>query len=261
MDYHDLDLVLTSCSGGQIDAGFYSSVVRSRNLFAEIHNVTSSPRIAPTRNIMVETFLKTKHNWLLMVDSDMVFSPQDVIDLVETAVEKNFPILGGLYFGGQPGGKVTPHVYRMAEDEDGVQVMQVIEGTTGAGVWGQVVQCHATGAGFLLMSRAALVRIGEEYKDLAHKWFAESGTTSEYGEDVTFCLRAVGLGMPIHVHTGVILGHLKTAVLDHHSHAAYLVDRETVGDEEVLRSQMDRLKIQSAIISTPGADTVSHRSE
>jgi hypothetical protein len=201
--------------------------------------------------MMVEAFLKTKHNWLLMVDSDMVFSGQDVIDLVQAAVENNFPILGGLYFGGVPDGKVTPHIYRVAEDEHGVQGMETIEGVGGAGVWGPIVECHATGAGFLLMSRAALVRIGEEYKDYAHKWFAESGTTSEYGEDVTFCLRAVGLGMPIHVHTGVILGHLKTAVLDHHSHAAYLMDRESVGEDEVVRSQLERTKIVSAIVSSP----------
>ena len=256
----DLDLVMSSCSGGQVDAGFYSSVTKSRSLFNEIHHAVSSPRIAPTRNMMVEAFLKTKHNWLLMVDSDMVFSGQDVVDLVQAAVENNFPILGGLYFGGVPDGKVTPHIYRVAEDADGVQGMETIEGVGGAGIWGPIVECHATGAGFLLMSRAALVRIGEEYSEYAHKWFAESGTTSEYGEDVTFCLRAVGLGMPIHVHTGVILGHLKTAVLDDRSHAEYLIDREIHGTEEVVRSQLARAKISSTVVTSSSSVSSSQES-
>jgi GT2 family glycosyltransferase len=33
------------------------------------------------------------------------------------------------------------------------------------------------------------------------------------GEDLTFCLRAAAAGYPIHVHTGVQVGHMKSTTL------------------------------------------------
>jgi hypothetical protein len=33
------------------------------------------------------------------------------------------------------------------------------------------------------------------------------------GEDLTFCMRAAAAGLPIHVHTGIQVGHVKTTVL------------------------------------------------
>ena len=37
---------------------------------------------------------------------------------------------------------------------------------------------------------------------------------SSYGEDIAFCVRLNHLGIPLHVHTGVHIGHVKTTVLD-----------------------------------------------
>tara|TARA_R110000803_G_scaffold52684_1_gene108402 strand:- start:410 stop:1075 length:666 start_codon:yes stop_codon:yes gene_type:complete len=213
-------------------------------MFNEILHAVSSPRIASTRNHLVEGFLKTPHKWMLMVDSDMVFDATDVVTLIDTAEADGHHILGGLYFGGAPDGHVFPQIYALVEGEDGHQALESPTGCGGEeGVWGDILECHATGAGFLLVSRWALETIGEKYKDMAHQWFAESGHTSEYGEDVTFCLRAIDLGIKIHVHTGVVLGHCKQAVLDDQSYAEYLGKLAHMTKEQISREQLVRAKV------------------
>ena len=37
--------------------------------------------------------------------------------------------------------------------------------------------------------------------------------TALVGEDLTFCLRCAAAGVPVHVHTGVRAGHMKTTML------------------------------------------------
>jgi hypothetical protein len=48
-------------------------------------------------------------------------------------------------------------------------------------------------------------------------WFAEgiTGLKGEgWGEDTVFCLRANALGIPVHVHTGIKVGHVKEVIID-----------------------------------------------
>jgi hypothetical protein len=76
-------------------------------------------------------------------------------------------------------------------------------------------------------------------------WFAESGSAelgAEYGEDVTFCLRAGVLGFKLHVHTGVEVGHIKMgATLDLKSYHRYLEEVAAQGEEAVSEANLARL--------------------
>jgi hypothetical protein len=78
------------------------------------------------------------------------------------------------------------------------------------------VQVSATGTGFLLMHRGALEKVRRHAGDTAAPWFRESpvgAPLSLMGEDMTFCLRAGAAGIPVHVHTGVQVGHMKPEML------------------------------------------------
>jgi hypothetical protein len=45
-------------------------------------------------------------------------------------------------------------------------------------------------------------------------WFREIVVDGrDFGEDMSFCLRANVAGFPIHVNTGVRVGHIKSAML------------------------------------------------
>ena len=61
-------------------------------------------------------------------------------------------------------------------------------------------------------------------------WFAE-GTVYKgmsFGEDTAFCIRAMSVGIPIHVHTGAKIGHVKPQIMDE---AAYKRFRTRLKDE------------------------------
>ena len=172
----------------------------------------SGPNISEARNLVVRRFLdECRAPWLLMVDTDMVFTPADVDRLTEAADPVTCPVLGALCYS-QDGatGEKQPTMYELVQ-EDGGQV-----GFARYKLWpeGACVPVGATGAAFLLMHRDALERVAKASGDRAAPWFRESVIGAALvGEDMTFCLRAGAAGIPVHVCTGVRVGHMKTTML------------------------------------------------
>ena len=180
----------------------------------------SGPRIAHARNELVDTFLKdTKSEWLLMVDSDMVFTPKDIDTLFEVADPTDVPIVGGLCFGATVGGNMFPtlYIFRNPEDTEDGQPVQKVWDYPDYGL----CEVDGTGAAFLLMHRDTLVRIGKEFAGPA-PWFIEGSAYKGmvFGEDMAFCARAKSLEIPIHVHTGAKIGHVKPQIMDEHAYKA-----------------------------------------
>jgi hypothetical protein len=176
----------------------------------------SSPRIAEARNKIIDMFavLEQQPEWLLMIDSDMTFEPDLLEKLLEHAHPERVPILGGLCFAGGRVHAPYPTIYRQVDEGGYVSVDRVHEYPRDA-----LVKVGATGGACLLMHRGALGAMKNYYgRDNApYPWFAEGviGPKGEpWGEDIVFCLRATAIGIPVHVHTGVKLGHVKTAVID-----------------------------------------------
>jgi len=78
------------------------------------------------------------------------------------------------------------------------------------------VKVSATGAACLLMHRDALELVRKTSNDPAAPWFRETSVGAPLalmGEDMTFCLRCQAAGIPVHVHTGVRAGHMKTVMI------------------------------------------------
>jgi hypothetical protein len=193
--------------------------------------VLSGPRIASARNNVVSAFLKTQAEWLLMVDTDMVFKPEAVDMLFEAADPDSCPIVGGLCFAGGRSGIMHPTLYNLVDPEtnDGNPI-GIIRDYPDYGL----CKVDATGAAFLLMHRQTMKDIGERFQG-PYPWFAE-GTVykgAAFGEDWAFCLRAKSLEIPVHVHTGVKIGHVKPQILDEDAYRAYQGRRAEVGDEGI----------------------------
>lgn len=144
-----------------------------------------------------------------MVDSDMVFGPSQFEDLIYSAHSVERPIVGGLCFGGRAGNHIFPTIYRLVDPkENGTPSQPILDYPKD-----QIVKVDATGAAFLLIHRSVLVKMLETYPGPSH-WFSESVYAGfEFGEDWTFCLRAGQLGYPIHVHTGIEIGHVKPRII------------------------------------------------
>jgi hypothetical protein len=184
------------------------------------------------RNQMVSDFLaKPNAEWLLMLDSDAVFRPTILDDLLAAADPVERPIIGALAH--QFRGRTDPETLEPVFGSDGLQIRECLP-TMYRTVWNDdgdwvgyreitsyrlgLCEVDATGCHTLLVHRSVFEAIKSEHP---YRWFREDeiapGTIA--GEDIWFCLRARELGFPIFVHTGLESGHVKPVVLtSEHSH-------------------------------------------
>jgi len=164
------------------------------------------------RNKVAQEFLKTGLNWLLWIDTDMAFQPRE-FDLLCDSVDANErPMVSGLYY---TQGERRPVAFRNAfHPEDGMMHADAIEEPDEDGL----VEVDGVGFGFVMVHRTLLERVSEEFGP-AHPhrpWFdcSDFGPYQEPpSEDLSFCHRVRALGVPIYVHTGARVGHIKNFVM------------------------------------------------
>lgn len=183
-----------------------------RRIIGRLSN-SSGANITNARNEIVERALKLPNlDWLWWIDTDMVFPPDTLERLIETAHPEKRPIVGGLCFSLQNGNRARPTIYQIrADGRVGVQ-------------WdyppNTLVEVDATGTGCLLVHRSVFEAMAGKH-NAAFPWFMESALGDlPIGEDITFCLRARTLGFPIFVDTRVKVGHEKPFVVDEEMYRA-----------------------------------------
>lgn len=187
-----------------------------RHIHSMIAEECGAGRITEGRNHVVRKFLATPAEWLLFIDSDMGFDPDSVERMLEHANPDTVPILGGLAFAQRKGPERglgarwfdhVPTVYRWVELPHVAGAVPIANYPKDS-----LVKVDATGAAFLMIHRTALEGMrGPE----PLPWFADTiykGTI--FGEDITFCRRAIEAGYPVHVHTGIQTSHAKLAYID-----------------------------------------------
>jgi hypothetical protein len=239
-------VVLAYCHPGRVEAAFHESVL-NLTVFDSVNHrrlldgggrigYRSGVNVAGTRNEMVRKFLgETQAEWLWMVDTDMEFAPDTLERLLEHADPENAPIVGGLCFGIDMG-LLFPTMYELSGTKADPQFLRYQ-------VWppNAMFQVFATGGACLLMHRSALVAIrdyqqanGQVGFSPAFPWFQER----EFGqrpmsEDITFCMRAGVVGLPVFVNTGVQLGHVKDQLLTFDGYKAQraMLDAREQGDQ------------------------------
>jgi hypothetical protein len=206
------------------DLGTYQRIRRGGIIAMECH----SGQLVAGRNKAVKDFLDGPEvPWLLWLDTDMGFQPDLLEQLIAAADPVDRPIVGALCFGSRQlggdgmGGYHTmpvPTVYDWAP-------VQTSDGTELEGFdirWGYphnaLIRCSGTGSAAILIHRSVFERIFEKYgPEWYHRVPAREGSM---GEDLSFCMRATALDIPVHVHTGVRTTHAKTVWL---AEADYLV--------------------------------------
>ena len=148
-----------------------------------------------SRNVVVKTFLETTDaDWLLMIDSDERLSLQTWHKLIDSAHDKDRPIVSGLvfaaFFDGEDSLRPVPTIYRM-DPEKG---LEAIDGYP----IDELIEVDATGTGCLLIHRSVLLDMQKQAtahqgKDWA--WFVEGAIDGTYfGEDLLFSKRLKSMG-------------------------------------------------------------------
>lgn len=206
-------VVIATIQTATVSSKFCDSMInlvaadRGRTIAGRLAMLTG-PLLSRGRNKLTADFLaQDEVDWLLWIDSDMVFSPDAVTRLLASADPVERPLVGGFYLIVWPNGEVLPTVF--VRDRAG----DLVNATS----WPAqaLMECEAVGAGFMLVHRRVLEAVRDRGFNTVYPWFQEGdGDGGEIGEDVTFCLRAGELGFPVHVNTGVSIGHHKTIVVD-----------------------------------------------
>ena len=203
--------------------------------------------LVDARNKAVEQFLTERDApWLFWIDTDMGFAADTIDRLVEVADPVDRPIVGGLCFTQREtradglGGWDTaaaPTVFDWVHegDQQGFAIRWDYPENT-------VTQCAGTGSACILIHRTAFEKIYAEY---GAAWYDRAFNTSMKqltSEDLSFCMRALALNIPVHVHTGVKTSHQKTLWLS----------------EPEYRAQRDGIvRIQPPQVDTPAGAAVS----
>lgn len=185
-----------------------------------------SGELVEARNSIVREFLEQgSADWLFMIDTDMGFPPDTVDKLFAAADPAERPIVGGLCFSQREkatdgaGGWRTlaaPTMFDWAHDGDkqGFAVRWDYPRDT-------VTAVDGTGAACLLVHRSVFEKIRStptptpsgEMAAAGPVWFnrVPNITTGQLiSEDLSFCVRARALNIPIFVHTGVRTTHHKS---------------------------------------------------
>lgn len=191
------------------DAANHNRVVRGGYIAVRC---AQSGDLVEARNTAAEGFLARDAEWLFIVDTDMGFAPDALERLLIAADAKERPIMGGLCFAqreinqdGMSGYRTVPRftILDWVKTDDGPRFM----GRANYPV-NTVVPCAGTGSACILVHRSVFERIRD---DVGPTWYNRiKGTDGKLlGEDVSFCVRAGALEIPVHVHTGVKTSHLK----------------------------------------------------
>jgi hypothetical protein len=184
-----------------------------------------SMELSHARNTAAAAFLASDADWLLWWDSD-IGAEQDALEkLLAAADPETAPIVGGLCFiegdyshdfRGGLRSSLAPTLYDWAwiEPKSGMPGAYKLV-TRQEWPPDQVSRVGATGCGLLLTHRSVYEKIAawlQEQDAPPHIWFERiPGPDGEKcGEDISFCLRAHQVGLPVLVHTGVTTTHQKT---------------------------------------------------
>jgi hypothetical protein len=166
------------------------------------------------RNNVVREFLghPLQPEYLLFIDTDMVWVSEQIGELLESAIEHDLCAVNALVCmqGGLDVKSAIPVMY----DYD-MRPVQPCE---------QIQRVFCAGSAFLLLRRHELQVCGQTYGAPAAWFDYQHRHGKNVTEEVIFSQRYHDLGFPIHVNTQILVGHRKI-------HPFYMPLQETYGSD------------------------------
>jgi hypothetical protein len=215
----------SACFGLSLRNLYLHDQVKSHRIIregsVELRHPCGAGGINDGRNEVARNFLdETDGEWLWFIDSDMGFAPDTVDRLVASASAVARPVVGGLCFALKKiehgpfhsiRNGVIPTIYDYVELENEVGFVPRADYERD-----KVVQASGTGAACLLIHYTALQKVRAKHGDA---WFDTvihptglKGGRRTFSEDLSFCVRLGGVGVPLHVDTRVKTVHHKGGI-------------------------------------------------
>lgn len=153
-----------------------------------------SSLIYMARNELAMKAIHMGADYILWLDSDMVFEPDLMTRLFESLKANDADFVSGLYFKRFPPYEpVAYSKFDIVDDETIVEKMTEVPKT--------VTAVGGVGFGCVLMSTALALAVYNEYNTM----FAPIGNV---GEDIAFCYRAQTLGYKVLLDPSIRCGHV-----------------------------------------------------
>jgi hypothetical protein len=171
--------------------------------------------LVDARNKTAKLFLAERQaEWLFWVDTDMGFPADTLERLIAAADPVERPIVGALAFTqreDEPDGmgghrcRATPTIFDWLKLDNGQEGFAVrfdypVD---------MVVRCAGTGSACVLIHRTVFAAVEAKYGEHWYDKIPNVTMGQVVSEDLSFCMRAGTLGIPVHVHTGVKTTHAK----------------------------------------------------
>jgi len=215
------------CDNGTVDGKFMEGVVYTI-LTAGIP-ITSAQRvqgnqIGRQRQTAFDTWhKKTDFDWLLWVDSDIVLTNEALKLVWESAHPVDRPVVSGTYFISKQmeSSIMQPYAAVFMAHEDDKYLMSYVHPLP----FNQLMKVDYAGFGFLLMHRSVADKMREYHGDIS--FFIESQDEANaakdtfIGEDIQFFMKMKEAGIPLHVHTGATVKHMKRFAYDEEFYKLY----------------------------------------
>ena len=160
--------------------------------------IADSIKIDHVRNYLTQKFLEVdaEFDYIMWIDSDQVFNPEQVYMLIEKMEKNNLDIVSGKYYKRRA--RVTE---TCAFEEIGDEYLAVIPESKG------LQEVDAVGFGFVLMRPDVLKKMQATYGQRQFEFqYLEDGIDF-LGEDMTWCRRAKNIGYKIWLDNDCVIGH------------------------------------------------------
>lgn len=215
------------CDNGTVDGKFMEGVVYT--LLTAGLPITSAQRvqgnqIGRQRQTAFDTWhKKTNFDWLLWVDSDIVLT-NEALQMVWKAADKDKrPVISGTYFISKQmeSSIMQPYPAVFMAHDDNKYLMSYVHPLP----FNQLMKVDYAGFGFLLMHRSVADKMREFHGDIS--FFIESMDEANnskdtfIGEDIQFFMKMREAGIPLHVHTGATVKHMKRFSFDSEFYKLY----------------------------------------
>jgi hypothetical protein len=212
------------CDGGMVDGKFMQGVTDVMLKSGITFNSTlrsHGNQIARQRQIVIDHWYeKSKSDWLLWVDSDVVISPETFRLLWDNKDAKERPLISGVYFTTdtpeQPLMIPMPTVFNFTNKGDGTFGLAKVHPLPE----NQLIKVDAAGFGFILMHRSIVKKVKAIAPD--GQMFMEMGRGTKFiGEDIFFFALCDKAEVPLYCHTGALVPHMKRFSFDEHYYKAF----------------------------------------
>lgn len=195
-------MVATPCLS-KVDLLFHTSCVGLQHDEKDMvqFTVCEGSLVYDSRNKLTKLAIDGGFDYVLWVDSDMVFKPDLLMRMLAVTEEHDFDFLSALCFRRKPPYK--PVIIRQLSVVDFIPHAEPYEPYPEDDFF----EIEASGFGCVLTTTKIL-------KAIQDKDFLPFSPLPGWGEDYSFCIRARDLGYKLYCHSGIKVGHISQMIID-----------------------------------------------